>query len=70
LREGAQFESVPIAPEVLIQADCVVIVTGHADVDYDQVVEHAQLVIDAVNATRDVRNGRDKIVRLGGMASG
>ncbi len=70
LREGAQFESVPIAPEVLTQTDCVVIVTGHADVDYDQVVEHAQLVIDAVNATRDVRNGRDKIVRLGGMASG
>ncbi len=67
LRDGAHFESVPITPEVLTQADCVVIVTGHADVDYDQVVEHARLVIDAVNATRQVRNGRDKIIRLGGV---
>ncbi len=67
LRDGVHFESVPITPEVLTQADCVVIVTGHADVDYDQVVEHARLVIDAVNATRQVRNGRDKIIRLGGV---
>lgn len=67
LRDGAHFESVPITPEVLTQADCVVIVTGHADVDYGQVVEHAQLVIDAVNATQQVRYGRDKIIRLGGL---
>ena len=67
LREGAHLESVSITPEILTQADCVVIVTGHADVDYDQVVEHAQLVIDTVNATQQVRNRRDKIIRLGGL---
>jgi UDP-N-acetyl-D-glucosamine dehydrogenase len=70
LRDGARFESVPITPEVLAGADCVVIVTGHTDVDYDQVVEHAHLVIDTVNATREVRRGREKIIRLGGVAPG
>jgi UDP-N-acetyl-D-glucosamine dehydrogenase len=67
LRDGTHFESVPVTPEILTQADCVVIVTGHADIDYAQVVEHARLVIDAVNATRQVRYGRDKIIRLGGL---
>ncbi len=67
LRQAVQFDSVPITPEVLAQADCVLIVTGHAHVDYSQVVEHAQLVIDTVNATRQVHLGRDKIVRLGGV---
>ncbi len=67
LRNEARFESVPITPEVLSQADCVVIVTGHADVDYGQVVKHARLVIDTVNATRQVRDGRDNIIRLGGV---
>lgn len=67
LPNEAQFESVPITPEILSQADCVVIVTGHADVDYSQVVKHAPLVIDTVNATRQVRDGRDNVIRLGGV---
>jgi UDP-N-acetyl-D-glucosamine dehydrogenase len=67
LRDGAHLESVSITPETLAQVDCVVIVTGHTEVDYDQVVEHARLVIDTVNATRQVRNKRDKIIRLGGL---
>jgi len=68
LRRATHFDSVPITPEVLSQADCVLIVTGHAGVDYKQVVEHAQLVVDAVNATRHVSDGRDKIIRLGGTS--
>ena len=68
LREGVNLNSVAITPEVLAQADCVLVATGHANVDYAQVVEHARLVIDTVNATRHVHSGRDKIVRLGGVA--
>ena len=68
LREATHFDSVAITPETLSQADCVLIVTGHANVDYDWVVEQAQLVIDAVNATRRVRQGREKIIRLGGLS--
>ena len=69
LPEGKDFESVPITPEILAQADCVVIITGHSDVDYDQVVKQARLVIDAVNATRGIHHGREKIIRLGGVRS-
>jgi UDP-N-acetyl-D-glucosamine dehydrogenase len=67
LREAKHFESVPVTPEVLAQADCVVIVTGHSNIDYDQVVRQARLVIDTVNATREIHHGRDKIIRLGGV---
>ncbi len=68
LREGVYFDSVPLTPEILEQADCVLIVTGHARIDYGWVVEHAQLVVDTVNATRRVGDGRAKIVRLGGTS--
>jgi UDP-N-acetyl-D-glucosamine dehydrogenase len=67
LRDAKHFDSVPITPETLARVDCVVIVTGHASIDYDRVVRHAQLVIDTVNATRGIDHGGDKIVRLGGV---
>jgi UDP-N-acetyl-D-glucosamine dehydrogenase len=44
--------SVPLEPE---KYDCVVIVTAHSGIDYDDLVEHAQLVVDLRNATG--RNG-------------
>ena len=65
LRQSASLTSVPLTPETLTQADCVLIVTGHSSLDYGWVVQHARLVVDAVNATRQVRDGRDKIIRLG-----
>jgi UDP-N-acetyl-D-glucosamine dehydrogenase len=68
LREAVHLDSVPLTPEILEQADCVLIVTGHASIDYGWVVEHAQLVVDTVNATRQVRDGRVKVIRLGGTS--
>jgi UDP-N-acetyl-D-glucosamine dehydrogenase len=45
--------------------DCVAIVTDHGDVDYASLVDRAQLVVDARNATRDVRLARsDKVVSI------
>jgi UDP-N-acetyl-D-glucosamine dehydrogenase len=41
----------PLTEEALDAADCVVIVTDHARVDYERVVRHAPLVIDTRNAT-------------------
>jgi len=67
LRDAKHFESVPVTPEILAQADCVVIITGHSNIDYDQVVRQARLVIDTMNATRGIHHGRDKIIRLGGL---
>jgi UDP-N-acetyl-D-glucosamine dehydrogenase len=38
--------------------DCVVIVTEHSSIDYDRLVEDANLVVDLRNATRQSRNGK------------
>ncbi len=44
-------------------ADAVLIVTDHAAIDYDRVVERAPLVVDTRNACRAVHAGREKIVK-------
>jgi len=49
---------------VLSWADCVIITTNHSCYDYTQIVEHAQLVIDSRNATRNVVAKREKIYKL------
>jgi UDP-N-acetyl-D-glucosamine dehydrogenase len=52
----------PLTPEVLREADCVVVATGHSGVDYDAVLKHSRLIVD----TRNVFKGRrdQKITRL------
>lgn len=50
--------------ELLRTQDCVVITTAHRVVDYDHLVEHAELVVDTRNATKHVKNGREKICLL------
>jgi UDP-N-acetyl-D-glucosamine dehydrogenase len=62
-RYDLEMTSVPLTPETLRAVDAVVIVTDHSAVDYALVVEHAPLVIDTRNATRGVRQGRDRIVK-------
>ena len=49
-------------PEVIAQADCVVIITDHKSVDYVKLVEKAQLVVDTRNALKGIQS--PKIVRL------
>jgi UDP-N-acetyl-D-glucosamine dehydrogenase len=49
---------------VLSWADCVIITTNHSCYDYTQIVEHAQIVIDSRNATRNVVAKREKIYKL------
>ena len=41
--------------------DAVLISTDHSSYDYDEIVKHAQLVIDTRNATKQVTEGREKI---------
>jgi UDP-N-acetyl-D-glucosamine dehydrogenase len=42
--------------------DAVVIVTDHSAYDYQWIVNNAQLIIDTRNATKHVKEGREKIV--------
>jgi UDP-N-acetyl-D-glucosamine dehydrogenase len=43
-------ESVPLEPE---RYDCVAILTAHSDVDYEELVRRAPLLVDFRNATGD-----------------
>ena len=44
-------KSVPISPAVLAENDCVLILTDHSGVDYNEIVKHARLIVDTRNAT-------------------
>jgi UDP-N-acetyl-D-glucosamine dehydrogenase len=58
---GIALSSVPLEPT---EYDCVVVVTNHSGIDYEQLVEDAALVVDLRNATG--RNGArsDKVWKL------
>lgn len=47
---GREYSSVDLSPEVLAQADIVIITTAHSACDYSQVVKYAPLVLDTRNA--------------------
>ena len=58
-----EMESVELTPEVLAEQDCVLIATDHSAYDYDFIIKHAPLVLDTRNATKDVAEGRERIVK-------
>jgi UDP-N-acetyl-D-glucosamine dehydrogenase len=58
---GLTMSSVPLEPAAY---DCVVIVTDHASIDYDRLVEESQLVVDLRNATGTNGRRSDKVWRL------
>lgn len=61
---GRTFTSRPLTAAALRAVDCVLIVADHSCLDFRRIVRHARLVVDTRNATREVDEGRDKIVRL------
>jgi UDP-N-acetyl-D-glucosamine dehydrogenase len=54
-------ESVPLTEATLKAQDCVLIATDHSAYDLDFIVKHSKLVIDTRNATKNVKEGREKI---------
>ena len=57
-------QSVALTPEAVAAADCVVIITGHNDVDYAMVVDRAASVLDLRNATGRRSLGGANVQRL------
>lgn len=57
-------ENSSLNEEELARADCVLILTDHTCVDYQWVVDHAHLVLDARNATRNVQRGKEKVIKI------
>ena len=56
-------ESVELTEAFLQEQDCLLIATDHSAYDYDWMVRHSRLVVDTRNATGNVKEGREKIVK-------
>ena len=56
-------KTVELSEKALQGADAAIIVTDHSAYDYPWIVKHAPLVIDTRNACKDVKAGRDKVVK-------
>ncbi len=50
-----------LTPEYLGSLDCALIATDHTAFDFDFIVKHSNLVVDTRNATKNVKEGRQKI---------
>ena len=61
MENGVQMSSVPLDPAAY---DCVVVVTNHSGIDYERLVEDAQLVVDLRNATGKSGTHSDKVWKL------
>lgn len=62
---GLKLKSFELTKKLLKESDLVVITTNHSCYDYDFIVENSKKVIDTRNATKNVRNNRERIVLLG-----
>jgi UDP-N-acetyl-D-glucosamine dehydrogenase len=61
---GRILDSVGLDDVTLRSADCVLILTDHAVVDYKRIVGVARLVVDTRNATAGLLSDQAKVVRL------
>jgi UDP-N-acetyl-D-glucosamine dehydrogenase len=57
----AGMRSISIDPAIVASYDAVLIVTDHSEVDWQSLVDAAQLVVDTRNVTARVTGGKDKI---------
>ena len=52
-----------LTPDYLASLDCALIATDHSAFDYGMIVKHAPLIVDTRNATVDIDEGREKVVK-------
>jgi UDP-N-acetyl-D-glucosamine dehydrogenase len=57
-----QMASQTLTPDYLAGQDCVVIVTDHSAVDWNEVVRHSRLIVDPRNATGRVPGSREHVI--------
>ena len=48
--DGREFRSVPLTPDAVAAADCIMVITDHTAVDYHMIKRNAKLVVDTRNA--------------------
>jgi UDP-N-acetyl-D-glucosamine dehydrogenase len=62
--DGYALKSVDLTDEQISAADLVVILTDHTSIDYARVVRLAHRVYDTRNATKHVKEGRERVRKL------
>jgi UDP-N-acetyl-D-glucosamine dehydrogenase len=62
---GTTLKSVELTSDNLKSQDCVIILTDHNAYDFRTIVAAAKLVVDTRNATKDLQEFKDKIIKLG-----
>ena len=62
---GKVFESVELSSVAVQEQDCVIILTDHNSYDFQRILASAKLTIDTRNATKDLHQFRDRIIKLG-----
>jgi UDP-N-acetyl-D-glucosamine dehydrogenase len=58
-----EMKSNELTADYLSQQDIVLIATDHSAYDYEFIVKHSKMVLDTRNATKNVREGREKIFK-------
>jgi UDP-N-acetyl-D-glucosamine dehydrogenase len=58
-----EMKSNELTADYLSKQDIVLIATDHSAYDYDFIVKHSKMVLDTRNATKNVREGREKIFK-------
>ncbi len=56
-----QLSSVELTEAEVAGASCVLVVTDHGVCDYQWVADHAALVVDTRNVTRNLTSGKEKV---------
>ena len=69
IEDGHELRSVPLTAAEIEQADVVVIVTDHRAIDYQLLVDRANLIVDTRNATRQYQRPNARIVSLSSAAN-
>ena len=62
-RHDLHMESVPLSPNTIASYDCVLVATHHAAYDWQQIADHAKLIVDTRNALSNAKVDPKKIVK-------
>src|SRR5262245_13225577 len=58
-------KSVELTSANIESQDCIIILTDHTNYDFRRIIAASKLVVDTRNATKDLHEFKDKIIKLG-----
>ncbi|MEW5821633.1 MAG: nucleotide sugar dehydrogenase [Cyanobacteriota bacterium] len=62
--DGKIYKSTELTQELWNKVDCTIIISEHSCYDYEDIVKNTNILLDTRNATKHVKQNRDKIILL------